>query len=278
MKTLKRITKKLIFILLPFVLIAAVLEAGVFISHTSPRFIPSTKTDISDILKQETFSAEDYKTLFEQTGLTQISVDALVADNKKDDLLKFQKNYFSEPEFIPEQFSPFTCCHVTVKEIPTAPLQKGDIIITPTTHFSFFNVGHAALVVDTEENLIINATGYDYKSSIDPVSTVTQRPAFIILRPKIEAQKRLEAVDYALNNLKDLQYSVSLGIIGNKFEETPTRTNCGHIVWYAYNKVGLDIDSNGGRLVLPRDIIQSEHFEIVQVYGMDAKDLPSYPY
>lgn len=278
MKILKRVLKTVAFILLPFVLIAAVLEAGVFISHSSPPFTPIGKADISDIIEKDVFSNEDYKVLFEQTGLTKVSVDALIADNKKNDLLKFQKNYFSQVEFVPEQFAPFTCCHVTEKEIPTAPLQKGDIIITPTTHFSFFKVGHAALVVDGEERLIINATGYDHPSSIDPIDTVTQRPAFIILRPKIDSQKRLDAVEYAVNNLKDLPYSVSLGIIGNKYEETPTRTNCGHIVWYAYKKMGLDIDSNGGKLVLPRDIAYSDNFELVQVYGMDASDLPSYPY
>ena len=44
-------------------------------------------------------------------------------------------------------------------------------------------------------------------------------------------------------------------------------TQCAHLVWLAYAAYGYDIDSNGGLIVTPKDIAESELFEVVQIYG-----------
>ena len=39
------------------------------------------------------------------------------------------------------------------------------------------------------------------------------------------------------------------------------------LVWYAYRQFGLDLDGNGGALVLPFDLANSSQMELVQVFG-----------
>ena len=48
-------------------------------------------------------------------------------------------------------------------------------------------------------------------------------------------------------------------------------THCAHLVWYAYNRFGYDVDSDGGVIVTPRDIFESPVWEVVQVYGMPLR-------
>ena len=50
--------------------------------------------------------------------------------------------------------------------------------------------------------------------------------------------------------------------------ETITGTHCAHLVWYAYQQFGYDLDSDGGIIVTPRDLYESTNLEIVQIYGM----------
>ncbi len=45
-------------------------------------------------------------------------------------------------------------------------------------------------------------------------------------------------------------------------------------MWYAYHKFGIDIDSNGGKIVTPYQILNSENLSVVQVFGMDPEDIP----
>ena len=45
------------------------------------------------------------------------------------------------------------------------------------------------------------------------------------------------------------------------------------LVWYAYQKFGLDLDGNGGALVLPFDLANSSQMELVQVFGFDPDRL-----
>ena len=55
-----------------------------------------------------------------------------------------------------------------------------------------------------------------------------------------------------------------------KSSENPLQgTHCAHLVWYAYKQFGYDLDSDGGRIVTPRDLYESPMLEIVQIYGME---------
>jgi len=255
-------------------ILAAVLEAGVFISHFEKVWKPDyAKEDISALLSKAALSEQDYELIYRQTGLTKIGVNAILSADRADTILDIQSDFFSDHQTIHDQFAPFTCCHEIDAEIAIAPLEEGDIIVSPTTHFSFFKLGHAAIVVDSQNGKILNATGYDSKSCVEAVSELTDRPAFMILRSKQSKEIRKQISQFALNNLFDLNYSISVGLIGNKFAKKADRTNCGHIVWYAFKQFGIDLDSNGGPFVFPSDIAASKELELVQVYGIDPKSI-----
>lgn len=49
-------------------------------------------------------------------------------------------------------------------------------------------------------------------------------------------------------------------------------TQCAHLVWYAYQHFGYDLDSDGGLLVTPRDLYESPLLEVVQIYGLPMGD------
>jgi hypothetical protein len=40
------------------------------------------------------------------------------------------------------------------------------------------------------------------------------------------------------------------------------------LVWYAYQRFGYDLDSDGGFLVTPKDISDSEELIIIQKFGI----------
>lgn len=257
-------------ILIVLLLIAGLLEAGVFAEHFLYRpYAPDyKKEDISSLLEKEERSEQDYQKLYAQTGLSAAAIEDILKKHDKDFVLEIQEDFFAGYKVNSEQFAPFTCYHYIDKNIKTAPLKDGDIIVTPTTHFSVFRLGHASILSDAENGEMVSATGYMRKSYIEGIFELTDRPAFVILRPK-NRQAAQKAAKFAGENLTDLQYSVSVGLTAPKFPERADRTQCGHLVWYAYKKQGIDIDSNGGPFVFPSDILNSPELEVVQVYGMD---------
>lgn len=257
-----------------FVAIVLVLELGVFALHYKEAYSPDyKKEDISQLITKEALTDEDYSLIFRQTGLTRLGVDSLFSAGRKEDILKIQEDYFGNYEVKKIQFSPLTCCHENYEEIDLAPLENGDVIISPTSHFSFFEMGHCAIVVDSNEGTVINATGYNNRSCYEGIAEITVDPAFIVLRPKADQKTKTQIVEYVKNELLDLPYSISVGVLYPKFSEKPIATNCSHLVWQAYKKVDMDIDSNGGGVVLPMDFAASEHFEIVQIRGIDPATL-----
>lgn len=258
---------KIIAIVLAFALCTtAVFAYGVDYKHRTALWQPHYKMeDISDVLKKDALSDDDYRLIFKQTGLTKEGVEASTVE----EILSIQKSFHQKRELVADEFAPFTCCDRTDMFAETVKLQDGDIIVTSATHLSFFELGHAAIVVDAENREILNAIGYDHKSCIEPIEEMTCRPNFVVLRPNLSKEQRKAAAEYAKKELVDLQYSVSVGFFGNKFSEIPSLTNCGHIIWYAYKKQGIDIDSDGGPLVMPSDILASKELTVLQVFGTD---------
>lgn len=271
-KTKKKVPfLRAVFAVLSFLIITAIiLEAGVFVKDRDEVWAPDyQKVDISSVISKETLTKKDYDLIFSQTGLTRTGFDSLKAEGDTDKVLEIQERFFSEPDCVKDQFAPFTCYHEIDSPIPTTVLEDGDIICSPTTHFSFFELGHSAIVTNAEYGTVLNSTGYETKSCFEDVTTSTNRPAFIILRAKQTKEKREKIAKYAADNLTDLPYSISIGIIGKKNPDKLTRTNCSHIIWYAFKKFGIEIDFNAGPFVFPRDIAKSDEFEVVQVFGID---------
>ena len=70
----------------------------------------------------------------------------------------------------------------------------------------------------------------------------------------------------------DIPYGLLTGI-PNKEPDTIKKTQCSHLVWYPYKHFGYDIDSDGSWLVTPKDIANSDLFEVVQVYGVNPEEI-----
>ncbi len=253
--------------------IAALLEAGVFVEHLSPVWTPDyQKQDISALLYKKERTQQDYTLLYQQTGLSAAAIDELIYSGNAQSVLDIQNDFFAPRERITTQFAPFTCCHTIDTNIKTAPLKAGDIIVSPTTHFSIFRLGHASLLTDPQSGDMASAIGYMSESFIENISEITDRTSFIILRAR-DGEKAAAAAEYAEQNLLGLPYSISVGLTSKKFPDTPDRTHCSHLVWYAYKAQGMDIDENGGPFVFPSDILFCSELEIVQVYGIDPQEV-----
>ena len=92
-------------------------------------------------------------------------------------------------------------------------------------------------------------------------------PSFMVLRLKgASKEERAAVAEYARNNLAGVPYHLTAGLWGRD-SETLSGTQCAHLVWYAYNYFGYDLDSDGGLIVTPYDLSQSDKLEIIQKYG-----------
>lgn len=228
--------------------------------------------DISPILDKETLTDADYDLLFEQTGLTKIGIDDMRARGRKSYILTIQREFFAEPAFKCHRFH--FCVGMFVKEsgaYPHVPLQDGDIIYSPSTYISFIDISHAAIAVDGGFS-VVEAYGYGNPVQRTPAGAFFVYSEFVVLRPKAGKEAGERAADYVVDNMIDVPYDILTGIFGKKAPEKIKTTHCSHLPWYAYYMTGIDIDANGGKIVTPRDILNSDELEVVQVFGMDIND------
>ncbi len=254
-----------------------VLQIGVWYSVSSwaywrPNY---AKINLEPILQKETLEDSDYEILYRQTGLTKLGVDGLLAENKTARIYALQEAFFADYPVVYSRFNPFTYMDVyeTGVHIPMAALQDGDIIVTAATRVSWWRYGHAALVVDGKNERILESIGPGSKSEIGGANCFSEYSSFLILRPKVDAALKKQAVDFAKTTLLDLPYRFSVGILSEKDPKTLRSTQCAHLVWYAYKRFGIDLDSNGGGVVKPQDIANSPYVEVVQAYGYDLDEL-----
>lgn len=228
--------------------------------------------DISPILEKSELSDEDYNTLYRQTGLTKLGVDRMLDRGSvgKSRILNIQENFFGEYEV--KKYRSFILCEEYIdRHVTHAYLENGDILVSSTAHLSGVRFGHSALVVNANSNEIIEATSYGELSSIGTSTSFTTRANFMLFSPKVDTEIKEQVVEYAADNLVDLKYSALVGIFSKK--NKIKKTQCAHLVWSAYNAFGIDLDSNGGGLVVPRDMANSPKMELVQVFGMDIDKL-----
>jgi len=225
------------------------------------------------ILQQETLTEEDYETLYRQTGLTKLGIDGLRDKGDLTRIVNIQNYFFKEQTIDTIHFNPFTYSEEINDLIPMAQLEPGDILITSTVRVSWLRYGHSALVVDGTTNMVVESMSPGTSSKFNSASDFGRLGDFMILRPKVDEETKVEIVEYAKTHLLDLPYRFTLGIFYKKFPETLKVSQCAHLVWYAYRKFGYDLDSDGGGIVKPQDMLLSEHVEVVQAYGFDLDDL-----
>lgn len=238
------------------------------LAHSRPAY---PCADLTFAQQKNVFSAEEYKLLYCQTGLGPAAVDALCAAGESGRLLFFQRQYFSHVQWDCQPGSPVTCQEVSRSPAEFAPLEAGDILLTPCSHCGGWRNGHAALVLDAENGLTLEAVVMGENSEVRALSSWKNRPSFIVLRLKeATAEKRAGIARAAKESLCGLPYSLTAGLFENEEAASLTGTQCAHLVWRAYADFGYELDSDGGLVVTPRDIAYSPLLEVVQIYGIPA--------
>ena len=152
-------------------------------------------------------------------------------------------------------------------------LRDGDIVCCFSTFMSAVEIGHCAIVVDGELELLAETA--DYSATFDLINAreFFKPVAFAVLRPVTDDATKAEAVRIAMDELYGTEYSILAGIFEPKARTPINKTHCSHSVWYAYEMAGLDLDANGGKIVTPRDIFESRSLELICVRGIDIDSL-----
>lgn len=247
-------------------------------AHFAPKV---GREGLENILVKENFSAEDYQILMEQTGLGRAAVDELKAGEAFSERVRaFQEQYFSPVHYESDSMFPTAREERLVyqdgneREIELAPLHDGDIILTRATHTMLWRHGHAAIVTDAQNEETLESVVLGEKSSFQTLEKWKSYPSVLVLRAK-DAEVGRQAAKYAKEHLSGIDYSLFVGI-KKKDKQNMSQidsTQCAHLVWQAYRASGIDIDSNGGWLVLPKDIINSKELDIVQIFGFSPEIL-----
>lgn len=277
----KKLTKKLIFIIVASCIIGSILivalglEIAFVISDKIECWRPSyEKEDLTVVLDKPALDDSDYELLYAQTGLTKTGVNRALARGTygKKLIRQIQDDFFAEHTVTNAKFAPYVCTDYIEGNVANVYYERGDIIITSSTHISSVRIGHAGLLVDTAN--VLQANAYGTISRVSSASEFTKRVNFMIFRVNDETadrEKVSEIVDYAENNLLNIPYEGLAGIFTKKDEIY--KTQCAHLIWYAFKQYGIDLDSSGGLLVTPYDMAHSPHLELVQVFGLDPYEL-----
>lgn len=144
--------------------------------------------------------------------------------------------------------------------------------MTKSTHTLLFRHGHAGLVTCADTGEVLEAMMIGVNSDYNNIASWKHFPTVAVLRPKNLSDEEIKKVtDYAKDKLSDIKYDIFSGIFGETAEENGKlkSTHCSHLVWSAYKSAGVDINSDGGLLVLPDDFLKSDELEIIWSYGIN---------
>ncbi len=226
--------------------------------------------------KQEDLTKKDYDLIFSQTGLGKPAVDKLASMGLYEKVEEYRQYYLADKDFVCFRDGVFACHeYITdsngnaIQNPMFANLQNGDIIVTLSIHSLGWRHGHAAIVVDAENGIIAQAVMIGEKSALGSIIEWWDFPLVAVLRAKnVDEEIANEIAKFAKDKLIGIDYSIMAGLLSGRDENVlPSTTQCAHFVWYAYNCFGIDVDSNGNRIVTPKEILHSDKLEIVQVYG-----------
>lgn len=244
------------------------------VAHNTARTVPNyPRQDLSDVLAKEEWSDEDYDLIYRQTGLTRAYFEGLDARPDEEFILRCQNDLFFEGEY-EHDADTFGTAHDYFPDeyFAMVELEPGDVLISASVHTMGWKNGHAALVVGGSS--VLQAFGVGTVSDIVSPSWFRRAANFMVLRPKLEKSETDRVVSWALENMNGVEYSLFTGIFSPKDQtDDPRDTQCAHLVWQAYYACGYDIDSTGGPVVSPKNIANSDLFEVIQVNGFDLDTL-----
>ena len=217
-----------------------------------------------------------HETIFLQTGLGRSAVDHLLESGDFETVLKTQDAFFSQPQS--------TCTSLLgwftredrrtdSSSIPLVDLQPGDILVTLSTHTAGWRHGHVGLVID--QNTVLESTVLGSNSTLVSTTHWTTYSNYAVLRIKdVTPDLQQQVVNFSLEHLTDVPYRLLSGFLGPKAPSPNVPwfgLHCSYLVWYAWNRFGYDLDSDGGRLVTAHDLLHSDLLEVVQIWGMDPR-------
>lgn len=283
MNTVRKIFKA-VYAAVTVTAVCSVFLTGTFLvsdglCERSARTLPSyAREDISPVLAKERWTQSDYALLYRQTGLGKSALDEL--REKPEEILLFQSALFYEGDIKHVYASPVTPHDMLQWQnagqiAPIAPLQNGDVLVTSSCHTFGWRNGHSAIVIDSEAGTVLESVAPGVNSGRGGTEWFRESPNFLVLRLKgASEEERAEIALSAEQNLIGIPYSVTVGIFSPKDQGTsPSATHCSHLVWQAFRNFGYDIDSDGGAVCTSRDIANSPHFEVIQVFGFDPMKL-----
>lgn len=260
-------------------------------AHYTPEYAP---VDLEPILQKATLKEEDYTIIFFQTGLAKAGVDELYEEERQEQLIYLQQRFFEPIEY--------ECCRTNVicysEHLRTTEPERlqekvsgqqpsddflpavhtGDILVTFSGHVFGWRSGHAGIVVDGDAGLTLEATDIGHNSTLCDLEHWMEYPCFALLRLKGSPEEETQAIAaYAVEHLTDIPYDLaSFADRRHSVSEEPSQeepedipgTQCAHLVWTAFYHFGYDLDSDGGLVVTPADLYESNLLEVVQVYGI----------
>ena len=230
--------------------------------------------DIRYILDKENLDAQDYNVLLHQTGLGKPAVDSIMAEpDRVERILRFQKDFFTAKQAVCRKNLFITGQEIFVDRdgdasygFNLAPYKNGDVLLTKSAHSLGWRHGHAGIVIDDVSGRTLESVVIGEKSRICDINNWRCDSTFILLRLKLEyADLPAKISEYASQNMVGIPYRLTGGLTGG--------THCAHLIWSSYKAFGLDVDSNGGLIVIPKDLANSELFDVVQIYGVNPDEL-----
>ena len=245
--------------------------------HTAPKY---EKESLLPVLLKKELSPEDYDAIFKQTGLARAGVEQLLEENRRRDILRLQDLYYEEIDTVCERYCVIVHSErikdglnrVSSKRAFMPAVRTGDILVTFNGHVFGWRCGHAAIVTDAAKGVTLEAVAMGRTSEFWPIEQWATYPGFVLLRLKdADQEKRDRIADFAKENLEKIPYRLS-SFTRDCSGDAIRGTQCAHLVWYAYAHYGYDLNSDGGNIVTPQDIFDSDLLEVVQVYGLPVED------
>lgn len=273
--------KKLVSIIIPIIILITTVYSFILAQSSSYIGPNYEKINIESILKKDKLLEDDYKILFYQTGLGKIAIDEILSSKDKglDEILKFQEYFFADVNTSWKRSSFFIKKESIVNDngqykygFNLAPYKNGYVLISKSTQFLGWRHGHSGIITDSAENEFLEAVGLGANSKLRDINDWRVSPTFIMLKLKdVHLDTLNEISNFAKENMNDMPYKLTVGLLSAKNPdlENLKGTHCSHLIWYAFNQFGFDIDSRNSLIVTPKDILNSDLFEVVQIYGVD---------
>ncbi len=239
-------------------------------------------TDLCQLVDEgETLSQEQQSLLMEQTGLGQSGLEAVLEDRNGEYLLECQQAWFAQPstECVDNGLTSSEELLADTRQPAFYDLQTGDILISLNSHTVGYRHGHAALVVDGDRAVTLEAATMGTDSMVLSASHWRDYPSVVQLRLKSDCYDTQtvgqQAADAALENLKGLPYDLFSGFLLPSLPvEPPQSVQCASLVWYAYALVGVDLQLDG-LMASPTALLNSPELEVVQAFGGAYLELDS---